>query len=444
MSESTSTEVKLPTVTTISATLIDQVTSALQVPRSVIPANNQIDHVFANLPRLIGKIPPSLRDERMIKLCLAVASGLFDSALNYIWNSTIVELRSKVRRFGVGIVSQLVNKKIDDQNLDELTDYELLQLCLELNLISEDGYFKLDQCRAMRNNYSAAHPSLGGLDEDEVIAFINRCATSALSVASVPEGVDFNQLVRALKAGRFTDEQRDFWLARIRGTHSAQRRLLAISLHGLYCDDAVGQESRLNCIDLFPAAVEAEGVPPAVLAQHQSYVGQGLTAKIAASREFFTKMRMVAYLSDDERHSIVLAACDRLVAVHNSFNNFYNEPPFAERLFEISQQGAIPESVQLKFVESVVTCAVGNQYGISHGAKHYYERMIRDFSPKELQAMLSLYGSGTLVGKRIASFRSCRARFAELIASIEEKAVPLTIKNDYDYWVSENIALNVA
>lgn len=165
----------LPAITAGTNDLLDKINSALGVSRDVLPSKENIDHTWDNLPRLLSKIPSELRDERMIRLCLAVSVGLFDSAINYVWNSTIVELRQKVIRFGLPIVAQLRSKPLDESNLLEMMDHDLLKLCLELNLITEEGYFKLDQCRAIRNSFSAAHPAMGALDEDEVVNFISRC-----------------------------------------------------------------------------------------------------------------------------------------------------------------------------------------------------------------------------------------------------------------------------
>jgi hypothetical protein len=96
-------------------------------------------------------------------MCVAVSAGLFDSAINYAWNAAVVELRSKVRRFGLTVIHHVTGSTFDEAALLDLKDAELLSLCLKLNLISEDGFFFLDQCRDTRNNFSAAHPSMGSL-----------------------------------------------------------------------------------------------------------------------------------------------------------------------------------------------------------------------------------------------------------------------------------------
>lgn len=427
----------LPTVTATTDDVLTQVTTALGVPRAVLPSKEQIDHSWANLPRLLGMIPPELRDERMIRLCVAVSVGLFDSAINYAWNSTVVELRMKIVRFGLPIVAQLTSKAIDEKKLSELMDHELLKLCLELNLITEEGYFKLDQCRDIRNNFSAAHPAVGALDEDEVVNFISRCAREALSSINVPAGVNFKALVTAVRAGDFSVDQSDYWSQSIKGTHSAQRELIATALHGMYCDDTLGQTGRNNCALLFPAAIDVDGVPSKVIDHHQEYVGKGDAQKAAASRDFFTRFGLLDLLSEPERHAIISTACDRLMAAHQGTNNFYNEPPFAERLQEIVSAASLPDSVRMKYVHTVVACAIGNQYGVSWTAEGFYQQMIRNFTPKAMEAMFDLPGSKSIVGSRIASYARCRLRFAEIAGLLQEVSIPTKLKKAYDSWISE-------
>ncbi|MEP4337038.1 MAG: hypothetical protein ABJ360_11725 [Roseobacter sp.] len=317
-----------------------------------------------------------------------------------------------------------------------MMDHELLKLCLELNLITEEGYFKLDQCRAIRNSFSAAHPAVGALDEDEVVNFISRCARAALSDVNVPAGVNFNELISAIKSTQFNSDQTTYWSAAIKGTHSAQRELIAAALHGMYCDEALGQSARTNCATLFRAAVELDGIPAAIIDQHQLYVGKGEETKASASRDFFTRFDMIGMLSEAERHSIVSAACDRLYGAHQGMNNFYNEPPFAARLHEIVGASVVPDSVRSKFVETIISCAIGNQYGVSRAANTHYESMIKDFSPRALELMFSIPNSKTISGNKIKNHALCRKRFAEIVSLLAGARIPTSLQTSYNYWIN--------
>lgn len=97
--------------------MLDALTKALGVERQVLAADGQIAHAWTNLPRLLQRIPPEHRNETLARMCVAVASGLFDSAINYAWNAAIVELRQKVRRFGLTVIPQIIGKQFDEAAL---------------------------------------------------------------------------------------------------------------------------------------------------------------------------------------------------------------------------------------------------------------------------------------------------------------------------------------
>src|SRR5258708_3446317 len=132
-------EISLPQLSTLTSPMLDALTAALNVPREVLASDSEIDHAWNNLPRLLSRIPVELRDEGLVRMCVAVATGLFDSAINYAWNAAILELRQKVRRFGINVIPQITSKDFDEAKLLDLKDSELLTLCLRLNLISEHG-----------------------------------------------------------------------------------------------------------------------------------------------------------------------------------------------------------------------------------------------------------------------------------------------------------------
>ena len=133
-------------------------------------------------------------------------------------------------------------------------------------------------------------------------------------------------------------------------------------------------------------------------------------------------------------HGLIATAVTHLLSVHSGFNNFYNEPPFAERLADLASQNKIPESVRFEFVNAVVTCATGNRYGVSHAALPAYHAMIRSFSPAEIRIMLDLPNSNSTVGNRIRSHGRCNAAFRQLVALLDSTSVPTVARSAYEKW----------
>lgn len=168
-------KVLLPKDISLSAfPLIEEITTALGVPRDVLASDEEIFYGWQNLPRELVNVPKELRGPLLARMCVATSVGLFDGAINYIWNASIDNLRKKVRNFGYNVVGQLLGKKFEEKDLLDLKDSELLNLCLKINLISEDGFYFLGQCRDIRNNYSVAHPSDNLINDRELIVYY-RC-----------------------------------------------------------------------------------------------------------------------------------------------------------------------------------------------------------------------------------------------------------------------------
>lgn len=432
-----STSVTLPATASMTGPMLTDLTQALGVERAILAGDDQIAHAWTNLPRLLSRVPPEQRSETLVRMCVAVATGLFDSAINYAWNAAIVELRAKVRRFGLTVIPQVTSKSFDETALLDLKDADLLTLCLKLNLISEEGYFLLDQCRDVRNNFSAAHPSMGALDEDELLAFLNRVGRHALANERNPRGVDIQAFLGAIKTVRFMPAQLDTWQTRIAETFDAQREMLFGTLHGIYCDPTSGEEARVNALSIcerFSDTMTPQALS-ALVGRHEDYRAKGDEARHKASQQFFVHLGKLALLGDTEMHGLITTAVAQLMSVHNGFNNFYNEPPFADRLASLASQNRIPDSARFEFVSAVVTCATGNAYGVSHAALPSYCAMIKSFSPAEIRIMFELPTSNSMVGNRIRSHARCKAEFKKLVGLLDNSSVPTVVRSVYDKWL---------
>src|SRR5215471_6007823 len=319
---------------------ISSLIEALGIPRGALASDEEIAHAWHDLPRELRAIPPELRGELIARMCVAVSTGLFDGAINYIWNAAVLHLRQRIKGFGLSVVAQILQSDFEDKHLLELQDSELVELCLKLNLITEDGFFFLDQCRDTRNNFSAAHPTIGKINDREFTVFLNRCIRYALSNESSPRGVDIGALITAIKAARFTGGQCSVWVDRLQATHDAQRQLLFGMVHGIYCDPGSAEPARLNALELcnacksqFTAAIKSD-----LVNRHSDYLAKGDTARHTASQQFFERLGLLDVLNESERHTVISRAVRNMWQIHQSLNNFYNEPPFAHVLKALSEQ----------------------------------------------------------------------------------------------------------
>lgn len=429
--------VQLPEVSPSAYGVLEELTSAMGVPRSVLAPVDEIHGAWRELSGLLTRIPHGKRNELMVRLCVAVSVGLFDAAINYMWNATVMELRLRVEYFGLEHAGAVTNREITEESLDTLHDYKLLDLAMELGILSDKGYHLLDQCRDLRNNFSAAHPAKGDLDQFELVNFVNRCVKYVFQEGGIVKGLDHRSLMKAIKSGRFIDEQLESWALKLKQAHEIQRSAAVSACHGIYCDQNSPQTARDNILDLLrsvPERLSGESIGKA-LGQHGMYVDAGDDEKIKASRQFFEKLGRLGLLDEVDKYSLISTACERLLSSHLGYNNFYAEPPYAERLWELSRQISRPTSIQSRYVEVIVLCAIGNSYGVSYGALGYYHNLVREFTPREVAIMLRLPERMGRVRCRLESSSGCRARFRKLAGLVSEEAVPTQSRVAYKRWL---------
>lgn len=425
-------------VSTVSSSLLAELTNKMSVPRDVIASDKDIEKVISELYELLLEVPKERLSQQLVRMCISIACGLFDSGLNYVWNETIVALRQRIKVYGLPVVAKILDKEFDEKQLNGLRDSELLDYCLKLNLLTEDGYFYLNCNREVRNKCSAAHPAIYDIDKSEVIVFIARCVKYVLSEKDTPKGVNFARLIDAIKFGRFTSEQKSAWLDRLTRTHDAQRQLIVGSLYGIYCDPDATEQARLNSFDLCDGMKDiiTNEAKLDILNKHSDFVAKGDNKRCKASMQFFERIKWVSLLDSCDRNILYSHAVDDLYLVHNDFNNFYNEPPFAERLLNIVKQGAVPEAVLEKYVITVTCCFIGNGWGVSDRAFHCYEEMIQGFSPREVSVMLKLSESQqNLLGRRILDWPNCRQNFVKALKMLDINTVSSSVTSIYNKYV---------
>lgn len=429
--------VKLPEIVN-NNDFIENILTSLNVPREILATTDDIYDVWYRLPSLLSKMPHEFINPLVARMCVAVRVGLFDSAINYIWNATIINLRQKIIDFGVNEASELLNlqKALTATNILDITDAQLLQYCLSLNLITETGYFFLDQCRNIRNNYSSAHPVSEGemLDNFGLQSYINNCIRYSFTNNADLRGVDLKSLTSSLKTISFGEEQLSFWYEAIKNTNETQKNVIFLRLYSLYCDSDSSESTRLNCLALFNKCKEfvTDCAMSNILLQHQQYVTQGKNDKLVASRMFYNKTESLKYLTESERDIIFLTAIKSLENVHNQYNNFYNEPLFASYLSSLSKQSGISDTVKRDFVTVVVDCSTGNGFGVSNAADIYYTDMIKNFSPAEIKIMIEMYESNAHFRFKLQNNSSCMTKYKELLKMISQVSVPKSLLNRYE------------
>ena len=171
--------------------------------------------VIIMLPHVINKIDNmEFKDAYYLsKFIVAVGTGLFDAALNYLWDETIKQLRLRISN---GYLDYFFDISINDDNrknyktgddLIKLTDATLIEGAYKIGLISEMGYHHLDYIRYMRNWTSAAHPNENELTGLNLINWMEICIKEVITLPTSNNLIRVKELLNNIRSGVIDEEQ---------------------------------------------------------------------------------------------------------------------------------------------------------------------------------------------------------------------------------------------
>jgi len=428
----------LPAIIVKSDDVVTDLMQLVDVPRELLPSKEKIENVLQQLPALLSNVREDLRDEKLAKMCIAIGVGLFDSAVNYVWNQTVIEIRKRLLAFGLDVIKQLKNKEYSVEDIDSMQDSQLLDMAHGLNLIDNEGYYFLSQCRDIRNNFSAAHPATGEIDNYELVAYINRCVKYSLGQEKISVGVDIKQLLATIGANEYNEEQLKYWCDKISKTHFAQKEAIVTMLFGIYCDPHKQTITRSNALGLSMYCKKefSNQIISQIIGQYEEYVGKGDEGKRKAAEHYFTHLGLLDCLKDSTKHNIISKACKQMLIIHQSLNNFYNEPPFAEYMFILSRQSQIPETAKYEFVDTIISCAVGNEYGVSNSAVIHYNNIIANFSPREIEIFLKIPDEDSYTAYKVNHYPRCIYQYKQKVLLLNNQVIPPSLISLYQKRVS--------
>jgi hypothetical protein len=355
-----------------------------------------------NLPDITKKINNNQRREAyyLSKFITSCCAGLFDAALNYLWNETIENLRLKVVRFDLEYFydSTLGNakKRADfktEEDLSKLDDWEFIRGCGETGIITDIGYKHLNYIRDMRNYSSAAHPNKNPITGFQLLGWLDTCIKEVL--AKEPEGpvVTIKLLLQNIR--KETLSKNDI------PPISKNLRLLPIDLinsllrtfFGMYNDESLNQNVRNNINFLAKEVwdLSDEKSKKEISLKYAIFSANGELKKKNLAKNFFELVDGLGYIPEELQGVEIGEKLDLLLEAHYGYNNFYTEEPHAKNLLhQLPKTGVIPSNVRYQYVKVLIICKLGNSYGYSHGAEIYYDKMISNFQTEEIRELLNL------------------------------------------------------
>jgi hypothetical protein len=360
---------------------------------NVLASTEERRIVHENLPQFLRALPAVDKQEAryLSKLVAATAIGLFDSALNYIWNEVVLNLRRKAIVYGLDLFYDAAvggrNRESfkDESDLDGLKDTVLLNTCRKLELISDIVYRKLDHILVMRNEVAASHPNVSSIGGFELMGWLQTCVKDVLRDRPSDSAIRIKALVDNLKsrtdvidgqtAARFAEEVQNLALAHANN--------LTLSLFGMFVGRESPQILRANIAVVAPSVWQSsdEGIRYHIGTRIDGYRTNLEQAKLEKGIEFLSTVGGKMYETLPARQVALDHLADRLDDVHDGWDNFYNEPPVVTEILQYCAKSAdIPRAVVPKLTKVVIRCRIGRgisyRGGVSPAGLPLYDRFL--------------------------------------------------------------------
>lgn len=393
-----------------------------------------------NLPGVLSELDESTlgRSHYVSKMIAAATVGLFDAALNYLWDELVSELRRRVVGFDLnyffdiaaGTNADLRKGLKTEDDLMKIDDAQLLRAVLNIGLLTDVGFKRLDHIRYMRNVASAAHPNDNDLTGLELVTFLQICIREVINTPPDTVTAHTGRLLANIKKSLLDQSAVDEASAFFDQLPPDRADTLADGLFGLYVapdrTPTVADNVRLLWPRLWPFVSEATRSSYGL--RHARASASADIVLATASRELIDLVDGTAYLTPEVRAIDMSEALQVLSNAHHGMNNFYNEPVPARRVLNLAgEKGDVPESIRQEYVRTVIDCYLGNGYGVSHAALPHYEQMVARFSSRDAGyamrlAMDPIYSS--LLSSRVGA-----NQWLQLLDALEPKLTSTRDRN---------------
>lgn len=419
---------------------------------NVIASTEERRVVGANLPHFLDNLPhEEKRDARYLsKFVGATAIGLFDAALNYIWNEVVLNLRRKTVIYGIDLFFDAAvggNNRAsfnDEADLDGLKDIVLLDTCLKLELISDVVYRKLDHILTMRNEVAASHPNVESIGGYELLGWLQTCVKDVLQDRPSESAIRIKSLVENLKARqdviddptatRFRDELRNLSLSHVHN--------LLITLFGIFTANGTPQILRANVAKIAPAVWQCadDSVKFRVGSTIDGYRTNLQQSKLDQGIEFLKLVDGRMYETLPARTIALEHIAERLDDVHDGMNNFYNEPPVMREVLQFCRKSTdIPPDVLPKLVKVVIRCRIGRGLsyhdGVSPAGLALYDTFLGMLDDRGIiHGIISLFRP-EINSKLTADI--CQKHLASVLAIVRPLAISDRLKQVLDYLIAD-------
>lgn len=291
----------------------------------------------------------------------------YDMAAEYAWKKAIIKLRNSLVTLGMDFIAEFVQRDdVDEYTPIEnvLTERATIDLAERLGVINSTGALHLRQAQELVNHYLSANSDeeMSAIDS---LSVIRPCVEYILSEANVKVAVAFSGFRKRLLNEDLKLKDAD--VAQIINSPLFYiRTVITILLSAIKKNKQILQEHALaNITMLLPEVWErlSSSDKWMIGETYRDVVASGDVAATKGLKIALGKVGGFDFVPETLRSTTFKEMARKLIDVHDSFNNFYNETGVVKALANLGTR--IPEPAFLVCLDAYLLVYLGNYYGYS-------------------------------------------------------------------------------
>lgn len=317
----------------------------------------------------------------------------YDMAAEYAWKKAIIKIRNSLANLGMDFIAEFVQRDdVDEYTPIEnvLTERATIDLAERLGVINSTGALHLRQAQELVNHYLSAK-SDNEMSAIDSLSVIRPCVEYILSEPNVKVAVAFSEF-----RNRLLNED-----LKLKDTVVAQvinsplfyiRTVITILLSAIKKNKSIVQEHALVNITMLLPEVWGKLSSSDKWMIGETYRDVFASGDAAATKGLKLALGKVGgfdFVPETLRSTTFKEMARKLIDVHDSFNNFYNESGVVKALANLGTR--IPEPAFLVCLDAYLLVYLGNYYGYSRNAAPIAEEELKKISKDRWQAYFSGY-----------------------------------------------------
>jgi hypothetical protein len=314
----------------------------------------------------------SPKDQRQIVSAFTTES--YEMAAGFVLKRTLSTLKRQLASLGMQFIGEMLGRTdIDDSSSPStsISDVESISLARELGILTSVDAKRLSQHVELLAYFDEAafDEDDAELDEDEARVTLRTCVQSVLGKERLDAPVEFQRFRQALEDRTLKADDHD--LATLSASPYFFRKItVSVLLAGTRLKSGAKYEHVLgNIVVVIPSLWESLKEPErwSVGQAYAEAVNSANNPAAVALRKALSEVKGFDFVPETLRSQAFSAAAAQVLEAHNSYNNFYNEPPVMRSLAKLGS--TIPWPAFPICLSATLAVRLGNRYGVSTSAQ---------------------------------------------------------------------------